>query len=96
MSRTAGTSLAVQWLRFCASNAWGTGSIPGWGTKLPHATVAKKKKTLQTLTSFYIWGLPSLRTEVGGPEAQKHRNVQVPPQEGSSCSELADYLWVAL
>ena len=55
-----------------------------------------KKKTLQTLTSFYIWGLPSLRTEVGGPEAQKRRNVQVPPQEGSSCSELADYLWVGL
>ena len=32
-----GTSLAVQWLRLCASNARGTGSIPGWGTKIPHA-----------------------------------------------------------
>ena len=31
------TSLAVQWLRVCASNAWGVGSIPGWGTKTPHA-----------------------------------------------------------
>ena len=30
---SAGTSLAVQWLRFHASNAGGTGSIPSWGTK---------------------------------------------------------------
>ena len=28
----------VQWLRLWASNAGGTGSIPGWGTKIPHAT----------------------------------------------------------
>ena len=32
-----GTSLAVQWLSFCASNAGGIGSIPGLGTKIPHA-----------------------------------------------------------
>ena len=25
-----GTSLAVQWLRLCASTAGGTGPIPGW------------------------------------------------------------------
>ena len=31
-----GTSLAVQWLRFCGSNAGGTGSIPSWETKIPH------------------------------------------------------------
>ena len=43
MSRIAGTSLAVQWLRFCASNARGAVSIPGWGTKLPRATVARRK-----------------------------------------------------
>ena len=28
----------VQWLRLHASNGGGTGSIPGWGTKIPHAT----------------------------------------------------------
>ena len=28
-----GTSLAVQWLRLCASTAGGTGLIPGWGTR---------------------------------------------------------------
>ena len=29
---------AVQWLRIHPSNAGGAGSIPGWGTKIPHAT----------------------------------------------------------
>ena len=33
----AGTSLAVQWLRLHASSAGGCGSIPGRGTKIPHA-----------------------------------------------------------
>ena len=44
-----GTSLAVQWLRLCTSNAGGAGLIPGWGTKIPHATwygqKLKKKNT---------------------------------------------------
>ena len=31
-----GTFLLVQWLRLGISNAGGTGSIPGWGTKIPH------------------------------------------------------------
>ena len=31
-------SLAVQWLRLCAFTAGVTGSIPGRGTKIPHAT----------------------------------------------------------
>ena len=30
-------SLAVQWLRLCASTAGGMGSIPGWGIKIPCA-----------------------------------------------------------
>ena len=33
-----GTSLAVQWLRPCASTAGYVGSIPDQGTKIPHAT----------------------------------------------------------
>ena len=32
-----GTSLVVQWLRLRASTAGGAGSIPGRGTKIPHA-----------------------------------------------------------
>ena len=39
-----GTSLVVQWLRFCASNARSAGSIPGWGTKIPHAVQHGQKK----------------------------------------------------
>ena len=32
-----GSSLVVQWLGLCPSTAGGTGSIPGQGTKIPHA-----------------------------------------------------------
>ena len=38
------TSLVVQWLRFCASNAGGAGSSPGRGTKIPHAVQHGQKK----------------------------------------------------
>ena len=38
-----GVSLVVQWLRLHASNAGGMGSIPGQGTKIPHASRPKKK-----------------------------------------------------
>ena len=41
--RDAGTSLAVQWLRLHASKAGDEGSIFGQGTKIPYATVSKKK-----------------------------------------------------
>ena len=37
-----GASLVVQWLRFCAPSAGGMGSIPGQGTKIPHAAAKKK------------------------------------------------------
>ena len=36
--KQTGTSLTVQWLRFCASTAEGVGSILGWGTKILHTT----------------------------------------------------------
>ena len=32
-----GTSLAVQWLRLCASTTGDTGLIPCQGTKIPHS-----------------------------------------------------------
>ena len=35
--RGGGTSLAVQWLRLHTSTAVDTGSIPGRGSKIPHA-----------------------------------------------------------
>ena len=39
----SGTSLAVQWLRLHASTAGGMGSIPGRGTKIPHAAQRSQK-----------------------------------------------------
>ena len=33
----SGTYQVVQWLRYCASNAGGAGSIPDQGTKIPRA-----------------------------------------------------------
>ena len=40
-----GASLAVQWLRFCASSLWGVGSIPHQGlNEDPICCMAKKKK----------------------------------------------------
>ena len=44
--RIARTSLAVQWLRFCASTARGMGSIPGWRAKIPHTMVQPKKENI--------------------------------------------------
>ena len=38
-----GTSLVVQWFRLHASNAGVMGSIPGWGTKIPHASMCGQK-----------------------------------------------------
>ena len=45
----------VQWLRLHASNAGGAGSIPGWGTKIPHAArriPPPKKKGISELQFF--------------------------------------------
>ena len=52
-----GTSLAVQWLVLRASNAGGTGSIPGWGTRIPRAAwhgqkIFKKEKKKNKVRSI--------------------------------------------
>ena len=41
-----GTSLVVQWLRLRAPTAGGTGSMPGWGTKVSHVVRPKQNKVL--------------------------------------------------
>ena len=58
----AGTSLVVQWLRLCASNAGVVGLIPGQGTKIPDAALCgqKKKKRGLLLTSEGVWSPGSL------------------------------------
>ena len=35
----------VQWLRFYAPNAGGTGSVPSQGTKIPHVMWLRQKKS---------------------------------------------------
>ena len=42
--RPSGNSLAVQWVRVCASTAGGEGTIPGWGTMILHAAQCGQKK----------------------------------------------------
>ena len=39
--------MVVQWLRLPASTAGGTGSIPGWGTKILHAARRGQKINLK-------------------------------------------------
>ena len=51
------TSLVVQWLRLCTSNAGGAGLIPGQGTKIPHAVVCSKKKKKKTKLTSQIMPL---------------------------------------
>ena len=60
---SAGNSLVVQWLGFCAFIAEGAGSIPGWGTKSPQGVQCgpkkkKKKKKEENLVLLFNFGLP--------------------------------------
>ena len=56
-----GISPVVQWLRLHASNAGGMGSIPGQGTKIPHASqcgqIEKKKKEPQLMSTLKVWSV---------------------------------------
>ena len=50
LKKQCGTSLVVQWLRFSTPDTAGMGSIPGWGTKIPHDAqngLKKKKRQLK-------------------------------------------------
>ena len=48
------TSEAVQRLRLCASTTGGTGSIPGWGTKAPHAAGQPKEKKQKLFSPIFL------------------------------------------
>ena len=48
-----GTSLVVQWLRLCASNAGGMALIPGQGTKIPHMPHGMAKN-IHIYTYIYV------------------------------------------
>ena len=57
--RPSRTSLAVQWLRLHTCNAGVAGSIPGQGTKIPHAARHIQNEKTQAksfpLLTFYSW-----------------------------------------
>ena len=46
---STGGSLAVQCSRLCASTAGDTGSIPGWGTKISHATRDGQNRKIESV-----------------------------------------------
>ena len=52
--KETGTSLAVQWLRLCISDAGGTSVIPSGGTKIPHTTWLKNLLKKKNKESFKI------------------------------------------
>ena len=60
-------SLAVQWLGLCAFTGEGTGSIPGWVTKILQAvepdqkTNKQKKKLKQNKTQYCFESLNLIR-----------------------------------
>ena len=60
-----GTSLAVRRLRLRISTAWGAGSIPGLGTKIPHAEAKKKKSVIFVAYLFQM--LPLSRRHLVSP-----------------------------
>ena len=49
--------MTVQWLRLHASTVGGTGSIPGWGTKIPH-TISEVAQSFLTLCDSLDCSLP--------------------------------------
>ena len=57
------TSLAVKWLRLWASTTGGTGSIPGQGTKIPHAMWCSQKKKIKYLGINLLIRVKDLYTE---------------------------------
>ena len=54
----ARASLVVLWLRLCASIAGGTGSIPGWGTKMQCCVAKEKKEFVTILKPHHMYPLP--------------------------------------
>ena len=72
-NKTCGTSLVVQCLRLCTSNAEGTGSFPGSGTKIPHASWCGQKKTQDDPCIYYLSSdLKAHRLKVRGEKKVFH------------------------
>ena len=66
-----GTSRGVQWLRSYVSKVGGTGSIPGWGTKISQAAQHGKKKK-NTPKAKWLKGSPRGGENIGGGKQPLH------------------------
>ena len=64
-----GTLPEVQWLRFCASNVWDSGLIPGRRNKIPHAWQGGQRR--KTTLSPSRWQLTAVT--LTGLELKGHR-----------------------
>ena len=53
-TQSLGNFLEFQWLELCVFTARGMGSMPGWGTKISHATKhgSKKKKKQRSINGI--------------------------------------------
>ena len=79
------TSLVVQWLRLSASNARGMGSIPGQGTKIPHAMWHSQNKQTKNVyninrereyTEFSPYGDREEENEDGKKEQKRRKGKE--------------------
>ena len=57
------------------SNAWGVGSIPGWGSEVPHASWPKNQNIKQ---EQYFYKLNTLKI---GPHQKKKKNLKKKTKE---------------
>ena len=78
-----GISLAVQWLGLRASNAGGTGSIPGRG-KITHTAQHSQKQQQQQHKKIKI----PIKSESLGDELQALVTFQLPPANPVRTSDL--------
>ena len=71
----------VQCLRLSTSITEGVGSIPGQGTKIPHAVLCSKKKKYQLFKNKIKWGnlMPAINevVPVSPKEGGKHVRGEV-------------------
>ena len=81
IKKKTGTSLVVQWLRLCAPNAGGPGSIPGQGTRshMPQLRVRMPQlKILHAATkiSHTATKIPRAATKTRCSQIQKERKKE--------------------
>ena len=76
------TSLAIQWFRIHACTAGGTGSIPGRGTKIWHATqwgqkFKKKKKEILPFVTTWMELESVTLSEISQTEEDKYHVISL-------------------